>query len=249
MTGIYKIENLINHKVYIGQSINISQRWRSHRSHYQTENGYLYRAMRKYGIENFSFEIIEECQPEELNDKEIKWIAYYKSNDNEYGYNLTAGGGNVSERCCKLTQSQIFEIYDLLRQGKVQQEIADKYGVTQQIISLINLGELWIQSNVLYPIKENHKELFCLDCGIKISRGSCRCKNCAVKAKAIQYYASKNYPKREELKDLIRNKPFTEIGKMFGVTDNSVKKWCVHYNLPSKKKDIKQISDIDWQDI
>ena len=56
-------------------------------------------------------------------------------------------------------------------------------------------------------------------------------------------------PAREELKDLIRNKPFTEIGKKFGVSDNAIKKWCDAYNLPRKKKDIKLISDEEWQNI
>jgi hypothetical protein len=48
----------------------------------------------------------------------------------------------------------------------------------------------------------------------------------------------KKYPDREELKNLIRNFPFTEIGKMYKVTDNAVKKWCKKFNLPSRKKDI-----------
>ena len=249
MIGIYKITNQINGKIYIGQSMNISRRWRSHRTDYQVQDGYLYTAMRKYGIENFNFEIIDECLPEELNDREIKWIDHYKSNNREYGYNLTAGGDNVSERCCKLNKDQIFEIYELLKQNKVQQEIADKYGVTQQVISLINLGELWVQPNVIYPIKKNHEECFCSNCGVKISKGSHYCRNCAAKAKAAQHYAEKNYPDREELKSLIRSKSFAEIGRLFGVSDNAVKKWCVHYNLPSKKKDIKEISDDKWQNV
>ena len=68
MIGIYKWENLINGKIYIGQSINISQRKHDHElrafSHYETNkewNKALYCAMRKYGLENFSFEVLEEC--------------------------------------------------------------------------------------------------------------------------------------------------------------------------------------------
>jgi len=48
--------------------------------------------MRKYGIDNFSFEVIEECSLEELNDKEKYWIKYYDSHNSSNGYNLTDGG-------------------------------------------------------------------------------------------------------------------------------------------------------------
>lgn len=70
--GIYKIENLINHKVYIGQSINIKIRWKNHLkvSKNPNSNCYeypLYKAFRKYGINNFSFEILEECSKDNLN--------------------------------------------------------------------------------------------------------------------------------------------------------------------------------------
>ena len=66
ISGIYKIENLINHHVYIGLSKDIPNRWRGHKSNYNNPNCkdynmVIYKAMRKYGIENFTFEIIEEC--------------------------------------------------------------------------------------------------------------------------------------------------------------------------------------------
>ena len=71
MIGIYKITNLINNKVYIGQSVNIQQRFKKHKTKYkdisnEESNKILYKAMRKYGLENFSFEIIEECSINQL---------------------------------------------------------------------------------------------------------------------------------------------------------------------------------------
>ena len=95
ISGIYKIENLINHKVYIGQAVDIPNRWRSHKSNYQNPNCkdynmVIYKAMRKYGINNFSFEIIEQCDSKLLNQKEKEWIKYYDSYYN--GYNATLGG-------------------------------------------------------------------------------------------------------------------------------------------------------------
>lgn len=70
MIGIYKITNTVNNKKYIGQSVNIMDRWREHRKRANNGTAYLYQAMRKYDISNFVFEILEECLVEELNDKE-----------------------------------------------------------------------------------------------------------------------------------------------------------------------------------
>lgn len=93
MIGIYKITNLLNGKCYIGQSKDIEVRWKNHIWRYkykERDNLFLYQAMRKHGIENFSFEVLQECDEEELNDLEIKYIAQYQSFPN--GYNMTAGG-------------------------------------------------------------------------------------------------------------------------------------------------------------
>ena len=54
---------------------------------------------------------------------------------------------------------------------------------------------------------------------------------------------------REELKQLIRTTPFTTIGKMYNISDNGVRKWCIKYNLPTKSRDIKSISDEEWNNI
>ena len=89
MIGIYKITNKVNGKVYIGQSDNIERRWKNHKKDAFWSNGHvynypLYRAMRKYGLDNFLFEILEECKKEELNQKEVSYIAQYDSFHNGY---------------------------------------------------------------------------------------------------------------------------------------------------------------------
>ena len=98
MCGIYKIENLINGKKYIGQSVDIQYRFSNHKSESfnPKSNAYntaIHRAIRKYGLENFSFEVIEECEQEVLKEREKYWISYYQSFG--AGYNMTSGGEGV----------------------------------------------------------------------------------------------------------------------------------------------------------
>ena len=56
-------------------------------------------------------------------------------------------------------------------------------------------------------------------------------------------------PSREELKYKIRKSSFTEIGKQYGVSDNTIRKWCVFYNLPKKVTEIKKYTDLQWDNI
>ncbi|MFR2887412.1 MAG: GIY-YIG nuclease family protein [Clostridium butyricum] len=92
--GIYKITNVINNKIYIGQSINIHKRWIGHRNDFkrpERHNIYFHRAWIKYGEENFKFEIIEEYNVEKLNERERYWISVYNSSNRLYGYNADEG--------------------------------------------------------------------------------------------------------------------------------------------------------------
>lgn len=95
---IYKITNKINNKCYIGQTIKSGEeRWKEHQqhaygSHSNDINKTLYQAIRKYGIENFTFDIIQDNieTVEQLDKAEIYWIDYY--NSFVKGYNETFGG-------------------------------------------------------------------------------------------------------------------------------------------------------------
>lgn len=107
MTGIYKITNKINGKSYIGQSTNIAKRWSHHlavaqNDKYSQQQWYIHRAIRKYGKENFIFEVLEECPKELLNEREIYWIAKFDTYNN--GYNLTLGGTFCQHLCLKIDQ-------------------------------------------------------------------------------------------------------------------------------------------------
>lgn len=116
MIGIYKITNVINGKVYIGQSSNVERRFSQHKSPYEQERFSekpLYRAFKKYGIENFTFEILEECEISQLNEKEKFWIKENKSLIHQKGYNITCGGDGVSEENHpkhKLTKEDVIDI-------------------------------------------------------------------------------------------------------------------------------------------
>jgi hypothetical protein len=89
-TGIYKITNLDNQKCYVGQAVNIADRWKQHikrgiGAETPTKNK-LYPAMMAIGVENFSFEIIEDCKREDLDAREDYWQDYFKAK--EFGYSI-----------------------------------------------------------------------------------------------------------------------------------------------------------------
>lgn len=93
MVGIYIITNLINGKRYIGQSIDIEKRFWGHRCISHETNVHLKRALKKYGKENFKYEVLEECLPEELDDREIYYISTLKPE-----YNVSLGGQGRKKR-------------------------------------------------------------------------------------------------------------------------------------------------------
>lgn len=93
---------------------------------------------------------------------------------------------------------------------------------------------------------KEHEINYCIDCGKPISKNSTRCISCSNKQKAKEKELCIS---REELKNLIRTTPFTQIGKLFNVSDNAVRKWCDKYNLPRKASEIKSYSDDDWKKI
>lgn len=101
--GVYKITNIINNKVYIGKSLeSIEKRWRLHKTGHGSKH--LFNSIKKYGIENFKFEIIEVIE-ENINEVEIKYIDEFKSYISEYGYNKTLGG--EGQRCSDETREKI----------------------------------------------------------------------------------------------------------------------------------------------
>lgn len=258
--GIYKITNIINQHCYVGQSRRIEARWLDHKENSQNVNAHsynypLYKAFRKYGIENFTFEILEECSIDELNDKEVYWI-----NTLQPYYNQTIGG-NFRVTYQKLTYDQVKEIQQLLIadiEGKISHvDLANQYNVSKDTIRDINVGRTWFDDNLTYPLhyskfdsKKGYSlsETYCIDCGKPIGHQHTRCLECENKRRREK--ALSELPvSRDTLKNLIRTTTFTAIAQQYNVSDKTIRKWCIKYNLPSKVSIIKTISDKDWETI
>ena len=99
VTGIYKIINLLNSKVYIGKSKTVFERIYQHKRTLRKgihHNNHLQKSWDKYGEENFVFEVVEECDVEKLTIREIYWIEQYKSIYKNFGYNLKEETANLN---------------------------------------------------------------------------------------------------------------------------------------------------------
>ena len=144
--GIYKITNKINGKCYIGQSNDINRRWRQELSPNAKLNPHLARAFEKYGIDNFEFEIIEECQREHLNEREQFYIEIYHSIDPNLGYNKTEGGDGNLGRHFIMSEEQ----KEKIRKANTGRKLTEE--------QLINIRE----SNK-YKIDPNQIVIFCYE--------------------------------------------------------------------------------------
>lgn len=123
MIGIYKITNKINGKSYIGQSINIERRFREHKYISSETNQSLIKAYKKYGRENFEFEMLEKCTLENLNQREMFYIKTLKPQ-----YNRTSGGDGspkhiVSEKTRKILSQKAKEQWNRLPEEEKQRII------------------------------------------------------------------------------------------------------------------------------
>lgn len=109
MYCIYKVTNLINNKVYIGKTNNLERRKREHEI--KENNSLIDRAIKKYGEENFVWEILEFVEKSQSNEREKYWIDKYNSyfrDENSNGYNMTRGGDGGS--AWNLQQVHIYDI-------------------------------------------------------------------------------------------------------------------------------------------
>lgn len=164
MIGIYKITNKINGKCYIGQSNDIERRWKEHKNSFSNPNASDYeskksRAFRKYGIENFDFQVLEETCLEKLNDREIYWICYF--NSVEKGYNTSYGGQEPNLRGenhsqAKNSKENVDRLKYMLEHSNISYErLSEIFGISKSEISNINNGKNWFDSDLTYPLRKN----------------------------------------------------------------------------------------------
>lgn len=135
MMGIYKITNILNNKCYIGQSINIERRWEEH-LYRNTHCTFLRYAIAKYGKDAFTFEVLEECSQNQLNEREQYWIKYYNSYG-ENGYNLTMGGDGM----IKYSVEAIYETYlKTNSMAKTANEIGCHINTVRKVLHEFNIN-------------------------------------------------------------------------------------------------------------
>ena len=162
MIGIYKITKIENGKSYIGQSNDIERRFDEHK---YKGNLIIDKAIQKYGAAAFKFEVIEQCSLEQLDEREIYWIAYYNTFKG-FGYNCNAGGGDnrgENNGRTKLTNDDVAYIRECynahLRRKEVYERFKDR--ITFDSFASIWDGTTWkdvkpevyTEENKLYYMK------------------------------------------------------------------------------------------------
>lgn len=126
MKAIYKWTNIQNNKIYIGKSVDIARRLRNYRDEVKkNKQRPIISAIRKYGFENFNFEIIEICDSltnQEMLEREQYWIDFYNSKDKNFGYNILDAmetpGENYStgskNNKAKLNEEKVLNIREMI---------------------------------------------------------------------------------------------------------------------------------------
>ena len=242
MCGIYKITNQLNGKVYIGQSNDIQRRWKEHKrpSKFLPSKTKLYEAFKEYGIENFSFEVLEECEEEQLNEKEKYYINKYNSIEN--GYNMSMKDNYIS----KLNKDIAEEIQERIKNtDDTLYQIAEDFNVSHALVIQIMIGEAWNNKKYSYPLREegiNYKINKCPHCGTIIGLRSKTCVECFQK-----YYNTKiNNFDRNYIKSIVKNNTLSQASKDLDISVRTLKRWLEKLSLPITKGDINAYSDEEW---
>ena len=144
LSGVYMIKNIKNNKAYIGISIDIFRRWKEHlyNAFSLHQHNKLYNALRKYGLINFSFQILE--LTEDIR-RECYWIEYYDSI--RHGYNIRSGGDIMKYENSprhKLTLQEVRDIRTRYMRGERKKYV---YSLYRDKISFSGFEKIWLNIN------------------------------------------------------------------------------------------------------
>lgn len=172
---IYKITNKINGKIYIGQTTKtLKERFNAHCWGVSMNDQYHFNmaiksAIRKYGKENFTIELIEEVETDKLNEREVYWISFYDSYNK--GYNNTLGGQNGATRKCKLSWLEENEVIEAKYLGFSISEIGEVYNIDRTTVH-----NIFKRHNLKMPIKYNLESRINKDAFIQFLNTNPTCK-------------------------------------------------------------------------
>ena len=154
---IYIIRNIVNNKVYIGQTkVSVTTRWQEHLRHAKYGDQVINRAMRKYGIDKFYVETLEICNIDVIDYREMYYIDLYDSTNKSKGYNVSIGGKTPKFKRKALNISTLVDLYK--NQGFSLQEIANKFEVTRYIITT-ELRNAGVEINERYREEEKFSKI------------------------------------------------------------------------------------------
>lgn len=167
MYYIYCYTNRINNHKYVGQTNNLKRRQREHKSSSFNSNSCSYndlfhKKIREYGYENFDCEVLEKLYTSEIsivNEREQYWIEKLKTYCGYgQGYNMDLGGSQPAVENRKLTDRQVQEVKEKIRQGIPFIDLQKEYGVSATFLSNINHGIYFFEEDEEYPLYKYYKE-------------------------------------------------------------------------------------------
>lgn len=166
MIGIYSITNIVNYKKYIGQSVNIERRLSNHKwalKHNKHNNDHLQKSFNKYGEDYFVFEIICECDQNQLDEREQFYIELYDCMNPHCGYN-SESGGNLHKHHSEASISKMKEVHSGERGSMYGKKHTE---ATKAIMRNKALGRV-LSDETKQKLSEAHKgklakQLYCIE--------------------------------------------------------------------------------------
>jgi group I intron endonuclease len=164
--SIYKVTNIINDKIYVGQTrLSIMKRWKTHQQNALAGgNTYFHKSIRKYGCDSFKIElIIDDLSPDQANEYEIKFITELMSDDPNVGYNGTKGGQGC--RASRLTREKMSQSMNKECSSVTQQKHAKIITMFNDFLSTREIADVF--SNRFKQVEkviESHRKKNCITC-------------------------------------------------------------------------------------